>query len=294
MSLTPEQRAAREGKLTASRVGVLMNGGDEALYDLWRELTGDPSYAPADLSGVWAVQLGTVTEELNLDWYQRRTGREVTRRGEVVISRERPWASCTLDGWDGAYPSERGQAGPGMARRGTAGRGEARQGMEPAVIEAKHVSGFEPLETIVARYTPQLMWQQYVTGSRLAVLSIIQGAREPVIEDVPLDDDYLAELLRRADEFWRCVASLTPPVAPPPVEPPRPAAMREVDMGASNSWAEYATRWIESQQPAKVFKDAEKELKSLTPDDARHAFGHGVQVKRSRNGALRISQSDVP
>ena len=51
MALTPEQRAARDGKLTASRVGVLMNGGDEALYDLWRDLTGDPSYTPTDLSG---------------------------------------------------------------------------------------------------------------------------------------------------------------------------------------------------------------------------------------------------
>ena len=290
MSLTPEQRAAREGKLTASRVGVLMNGGDEALYDLWRELTGDPSHVPADLSDVWAVQLGTVTEELNLDWYQRRTGREVTRRGEVVISRERPWASCTLDGWDGAYPSERGQAGPGMARRGTAGRGEARQGMEPAVIEAKHVSGFEPLETIVARYTPQLMWQQYVTGSRLAVLSIIQGAREPVIEDVPLDDDYLAELLRRADEFWRCVVSLTPPVAPPPVAPPLPAAARTIDMSGSNAWAAHASAWIEHRDGAVAFRTAEKEIKALVPEDASRAHGHGVEVKRARNGALRIGE----
>ena len=70
MSLTAEQLRAREGKLTASRVKVLMDGDDQALYDLWRELMSDPSYEQPDLSGVWAVQLGSLTEELNLNWYE--------------------------------------------------------------------------------------------------------------------------------------------------------------------------------------------------------------------------------
>ena len=267
MTLTPEQLAAREGKLTASRVGVLMNGGDAAVHDLWRELTGDPSYEPDDLSGVWPVQLGTITEGLNLDWYERRTGRAITRRGEVVVSQEREWAAATLDGWDSDHPEG------------------------PAVIEAKHVGGFELIETVIARYMPQVHWQMYVTGARLAVLSVIQGAKAPVLEAVALDDGYLAELLRRADEFWRCVASLAPPVAPPPVEPPRPAAARTVDMGASNSWAEHAASWIATQQSAREFKTAEKEIKALVPGDAASAYGHGIEAKRARNGAITIKET---
>ena len=111
-----------------------------------------------------------------------------------------------------------------------------------------------------------------------------------MLEEVPLDPDYLAELLRRADEFWRCVASLTPPVAPPPVEPPRPAAAREVDMGASNAWAAHASAWIEHRDGAAAFRTAEKEIKALVPEDASRAHGHGIEVKRSRNGALRIGE----
>ena len=266
MTLTAEQLEAREGKLTASRVGVLMNGDDGAVRDLWRELTGDPSYAPSDLSGVWAVQLGSATEVLNLEWYGRKTGHAPTRRGEVVTSQERPWAACTLDGWDADHPEG------------------------SAVIECKHVGGFEPPETVLARYMPQVHWQMYVTGVSHAVLSVIQGAKEPVIEEVPLDSDYLAELLQRADEFWRCVETLTPPVAPPPVDPPRPAAVREVHMSGNNAWAANAGDWLDNRDAAKAFKEAEKEIKSLVPDDAGRAFGHGIECKRARNGALRIGE----
>lgn len=266
MTLTAAQLEAREGRLTASRVGVLMNGDDAAHYDLWRECTGDPSYEAPDLSAVWAVQLGSFTEGLNLSWYTLKQDRGLTRCGEVAVSEERPWAACTLDGWDAEHPAG------------------------PAVIEAKHVGGFEPRERVIARYTPQVHWQMYCTGARMAVLSIIEGAREPVLEEVPRDDDYLDELLRRADEFWRCVSSLTPPVAAPPVDPPRPAALREIDMGGSNSWATYAADWLDSRDAAKTFKTAEKEIKALVPDDAGRAHGAGIEVKRSRNGALRIGE----
>ncbi len=284
MALSAEQLEAREGKLTASRVGVLMNGDDAALHDLWRECTGDPSYEPPDLSGVWPVQLGSHTEVLNLRWYTRKVGRAVTRQGEVVVSQERDWAAATLDGWDAAYP---------LARPGEAGLGEAGQGMEPAVIEAKHVGGFEPRETVVARYMPQVHWQMYCTDARLAVLSIIEGARGPALEEVPRDDDYLAELLRRADAFWRCVETLTPPVALPPADPPRPVAARVVDMGQSNSWANFAADWLENRGAAKTFNAAVKELKALTPDDAKQAHGAGIQATRARNGALRITESSL-
>ena len=269
MSLSADQLRARAGKLTASRVRVLMDGSDQDLYDLWRELTGDPSYEQPDLSGVWAVQLGSLTEELNLNWYEYRTGREVIRRGEVVASQERPWAACTLDGW--------------TEEPGNPAGGDRRE----TVIECKHVSGFEPLEKVVARYMPQIHWQMYCTGAWLAVLSVIEGAREPRIEEVPLDRGYLDELLRRADLLWRCVETLTPPVALPPAEPPKPAT-REVDMTDNTDWASPAAAWLEHRPAAIVFRSAERAIKELVPADASRVHGHGITVQRSRNGALRI------
>ena len=111
-----------------------------------------------------------------------------------------------------------------------------------------------------------------------------------MVEEVRLHSDYVSELLQRADDFWRYVTSLTPPVMPPPVEPPRPAAAREVDMSTSNEWGSFAPDWIEHRDAAKAFQDAEKKLKALVPDDAARAYGHGIEVKKARNGALRIGE----
>ncbi|HWG06035.1 MAG TPA: YqaJ viral recombinase family protein, partial [Beijerinckiaceae bacterium] len=169
--LTEQQLKARDGRLTASRIGILMGGDEADLLDLWRELVGDPSYHAEDLSGVWPVQLGTVTETLNLEWYERKTGNKLTRHGEVVVCPAADWAAATLDAWDATKP------GP---------------------IDAKHVGGFEPREKVVARYTPQLFWQMIVTGARWSALSIIEGAREPVIEEVLWQAKYAAELWARA------------------------------------------------------------------------------------------------
>jgi hypothetical protein len=99
MALTAAQLEARKGKLTASAIGALMSGDPAKVKELWQRMVGDPAYVEPDFSRAWPVQLGTVTEELNLDWYTVKTKREITLRGEVVVSDELPWAAATLDGW---------------------------------------------------------------------------------------------------------------------------------------------------------------------------------------------------
>lgn len=97
--LTVDQLQAREGKITASRVGVLMSGDEAKILALWREMLGLEE--PPDLSGVWPVRRGEATEQLNLDWFQEKQGKPVIRRGEVVVHPDYDWAACTLDGWIG-------------------------------------------------------------------------------------------------------------------------------------------------------------------------------------------------
>ena len=43
-----QQFAARENKLTASRVAALMTGNADKIPDRWRELIGDPAFVPED------------------------------------------------------------------------------------------------------------------------------------------------------------------------------------------------------------------------------------------------------
>lgn len=258
--LTEKQKAARDGKLTASMVGVLMGGDPVKILDLWKLMVGDPSYSEPDLSDVWPVQLGSHTESLHLDWVEKRSGNPITRRGEVVVAPGNQWAACTLDGWINEMP-----------------------------IEAKHVGAFQKPDDIRARYQAQLHWQMIITQTKRCILSVIYGANEPVKEIVDFDEAYGAELAKRAEQFMRCVESLTPPVTLPAVEPPKPIELfRKVDMGGSNSWAENAANWIANKSAAKLFEVAVKELKALIEPDVGEAFGAGIIITRNKAGSLSI------
>lgn len=257
--LTQEQIKLRAGKLTASRVGILMSGNEAKIYDLWREVCGDPEYVAPDLSRIWPVQLGSHTEVLNLDWYALKRGVEVTRRGEVVIHPKFDWAAATLDGWDDS---------------------------ECVPIETKHVGGREPLDRILARYCAQFHWQMIVTETKYLFASIIEAANEPLIERIEFDHDYAAELWQRAVKFMGHVETLTAPVPMPAVVSPVSADIL-YDMTGRNEWADSAVVWLDTYVASKKAIAAEKALKILVPSDAKVCRGHGVEVSRDR--AMRLS-----
>lgn len=260
--LTAAQLAAREGKLTASAVSCLMTGDETKMLRLWQELVGDPAFVPEDMRAIWPVRLGETTESLNAEWYTRKTGRKLTRQGDVVIHPDAEWAACTLDGWDDYYP---------------------------APFEAKHVGGREALATILARYQPQLHWQMTVTQTKQAVLSVIEGSSEPIVEVIPFDEAYGKELWRRAEAFMQCVWSLTPPVALGAVQAPVKAE-RTYDMKGSNSWAAEAATWLANHEAKKLAEGAEKALKALVPADAARCHGYGIQITRNRAGSLALRE----
>jgi hypothetical protein len=258
MSLTAEQIAARKGKLTASRVAVLMNSDAAGIDRLYREMIG--ACDPENLDHIWAVRLGSVTEKLNLDWFEMHYG-QLTQRGAVVVHPEHKWAAATLDAW---HPST------------------------PCPVETKHVGGREPLEVIIERYQPQMQWQMLVTETEECALSVIMGASEPVVEFIPADADYQKEMLERGAAFMLCVKTRNPPVELPPPPPPPVIPTRKVDMTGSNMWANAAGRWLENREAARAAKEAEGELKSVVPEDAREAYGHGVLIKRDRARRLKL------
>jgi hypothetical protein len=70
--LSPEQIAWRKKHLTASDVRCLMEGDKDKIHALWREKICDPTYEREDLSNIWAVYLGTHTEDLHLNWIERK------------------------------------------------------------------------------------------------------------------------------------------------------------------------------------------------------------------------------
>ncbi len=260
--LSPEQMRLRHGKLTASGVGALMSGDAEGILLLWKEMIGEAE--PERLDDVWAVQLGSATENLNLDWFERKNRLIVSRRGEVVTHPDYPWAACTLDGF-------------------------ISDGLDGYPLDAKHCGGREPIEVIVDRYQPQMQWQMFVTGAQQCALSIILGANEPVVEYIDRADDYIDEMVKRGQQFMDFVERRIPPVALPPVSPPADATAI-YGMEGDQRWVHSAQRWLQTHGAAESAKDAEKVLKSLVPEDAAKCFGCGVRITRDRAGRLSLRE----
>jgi len=79
------------------------------------------------------------------------------------------------------------------------------------------------------------------------------------------------------------------------LKPPRPRieAVRIVDMSSSNSWADFAAVYRNTREAFLEHERARGELKSLMPEDAKEAIGHGVRAKRSKAGAVSFDLMDA-
>jgi predicted phage-related endonuclease len=249
----------RRGFIGGSDAPIIMGDDEAALIHLWRVKRGE--IEPEDLSGNLLVQLGRVTEDLNRAWYARNTGQTI----ECVQHRLRhpvlKWMGATVDGL-------------------VAGSG--------AVFEAKFMLPWSFSEEAAAeKHMAQLQHNMWVTNARGAALSIITGGGKWVEIKIPADSLYQHLLLTAEKKFWRCVESGEPPRVFG-AEPPRPRieAIRIIDMGTSNSWAEFAALFRNTRGAFLEHERAKAELKGLMPEDAKEAIGHGVRAKRSKSGAV--------
>lgn len=260
--LSPEQIAARKDKLTSSRVACLMTGEAAEILQLYKEMIGEVE--EEDLSKVWGVQLGTVTEKLNLDWYELRKN-PLTRRGEFVVHPHHDWAGCTLDAWDDTLCCP---------------------------VEAKHVGGRESIETIVDRYQPQLQWQMECATANQCAISIIEGASPPIVEYIERDAAYAAEMVKRGQQFMHCVAMRRPAVALPPISAPV-IISKIYDFTGNNRWARAAGTWLLTKAAARDHAEAERDLKEIVPEDAKKVTGYGVQITRDRARRLTLREMTI-
>jgi predicted phage-related endonuclease len=251
--------ADRRSFVGGSDARIIMGDDEGSLVRLWREKRGEVE--PEDLSGNLIVQLGNVTEELNRLWYERNTGQVITGVQRRVFHPVKRWMAATLDGM-------------------IEGTG--------AVFEAKFMLPWTFSEEAAAeKHMAQLQHNMWVTDTRTAVLSIITGGGKWVEMALPADPLYQHLLLTAEKKFWRCVQDgETPRLFG--VEPPRPRieAVRIVDMSTSNAWAEFADSFRRTRPAFLEHERTKAELKSLMPEDAREAIGHGVRAKRSKSGAI--------
>ena len=255
----------RKSFIGGSDARVIMGGDVGRLIRLWQEKRGDVQ--PEDLTDDLIVQLGSITEDLNRNWYERSTGNAVDDIQRRVHHPVHKWMAATLDG---------------------------RIRQTGAVFEAKFMLPWNfSEETAAEKHMAQLQHNMWVLAARSAVLSIITGGGKWVEIEVHADPLYQHLLLTAEKKFWRCVQTGDPP-APFGIEAPRPrlASFKIVDMSSSNSWASLAATYLETRAAHQTHEVTKAELKKLVPEDAKAAIGHGIEARRSKSGAISFEVSE--
>ena len=137
------------------------------------------------------------------------------------------------------------------------------------------------------KHMAQLQHNMLVAGTKRSVLSIINGGGKWIEIAIEADPIYQTILIAAEKGFWRAVKTGEPP-ALFDCEPPKPRieVVRVVDMNASNSWAEFACLFRDTHGAHADHERAKSELKSLMPEDAKEAMGHGIRARRSKSGAV--------
>jgi predicted phage-related endonuclease len=260
LGLPKEAVEARVHAIGGSDANIILSGKPERILRLWEEKTGRAE--PEDLSGNLAVVMGQFTEPLNAAWFQLQTGLEITRRNVSQICDIADWRAATLDGVVGE---------------------------DEAVWEAKHTNPFSREQEALAQWMPQLHHNMDVAHIGVAHLSMFRGNSVWSTYRIDYDPAYGAALLNAEWDFWMAVLSDEPPVPYPAVPIPAAVMVKEVDMTGDNTWAACADEWLRTRDAAKRNEEAKDGLKRLIAPDVAIAFGHGVEFRRDKRGALRIS-----
>jgi predicted phage-related endonuclease len=250
---------SRRRTIGGSDARIIMGRDEGALVRLWQEKRGEAE--PPDYSDNLIIQLGLATEALNRRWFERTTGQVIKDVQSWIRHPVIRWMAATLDGL-------------------VEGTG--------AVFEAKFMLPWSFSEQAAAeKHMPQLQHNMWVTNARESVLSIITGGGKWIEIRISADPLYQHLLLTAEKKFWRCVQSGEPPSLFG-VESPRARieAVRIVDMSSSNAWAEFSDLFRRTREAYLEHEHAKAELKTLVPEDAKEAIGHGIRAKRSKSGAV--------
>ena len=269
LGLTVEQILARREGVGGSDAGRIMRG---EWAQLWREKTGLAE--PEDLSGNLAVQMGNVTEDFNAHWFEKVTGRFVSRRGDRVKSDRYPWMVANLDG---VTKTTRGLF---------------------AYWDAKHTGRSD--EAMVLRYTPQMTHCATILGFDWWVLSVFVGNSKHEIIEQEVDAFYAEELIAKEREFWGYVErNEEPKDEMPPVLAPKPAPLLrtvQLEDAFKDTWPNWAAEMIglfgsfaSTHAAAAAHAIAREEIKRILPDDVGLITRGNIKVNRTKSGSITIA-----
>ena len=160
----------------------IMSTNVKDIHDLWLLKTqrkeGD------DLSNVLPVQIGTLTEDFNLSWFTKQTGKKTEPYPREYIKND--FRMAHFDGW---CPDEQ------------------------ALIECKHTNHYNKMVHVRSRYYAQIQHYLMMSDADVCYLSVLFGNARWEYCAIPSHQDYQEILAYRQEKFWDMVVNNNEPTA---------------------------------------------------------------------------------
>lgn len=255
----------RKGFIGGSDMNVIMNGD---WRKLWLVKTGRQE--SDDLSNNLAVQLGSYTEQFNIDWFSKSLTNDryissTSTQQEFKIL----WQDIPLKGTVDAIVKP-----------------------DHAILECKHTYEYNTMENCLRQYMPQMQFYMWLAQSDSCYLSIIFGNRKWECVNVSADKNYLERMQVHLSEFWRCVSEDTEPFQTPAqisIDKILVDDMVRRDATGDNEFISLCHDYISFQEEAQAFESAKNDLKAMVGDNEREVYCDLLTIKRDKRGSLRIT-----
>ena len=158
-------------------------------YELYLEKIGDKE--PDDLSDVLPVQMGIHTEDFNIRWFEKQTGRSVHGHQETFFHTKYDFMYAHVDGM--IMPN----------------KDELDTGV--AILECKHTNAFTNEIKTADKYKAQIQHYLMCAGSKKCFLSMLFGNMKYGLAEIYVDEEFQKQLIAAEVLFWHMVQTKTPP-----------------------------------------------------------------------------------
>mgnify|MGYP000191610417 FL=1 len=251
----------RTGFIGGSDCVKIMNGN---WLELWQIKTGRVD--PDDLSRNIAVQLGSWTEDFNLEWFEHEH--------DCVLSNHQHEYKLKI----GTVPAK--------------GIIDAKWGS--FIVEAKHTNPYKSMDDIIEYYMPQIQLYCYLAKADGAYFSVIFGNSKWESSHVSFDLRYFDSMWAVVSDFWGYVVRdeepigiQTPDISIDKIEVDN---MVKRDASTDNQFIDAAVTYINGYEHNRVFENAKKDLKQMVGSNEREVYCDHLTIKRDKRGSLRITR----
>tara|TARA_Y100000401_G_C8301875_1_gene214599 strand:- start:23 stop:841 length:819 start_codon:yes stop_codon:yes gene_type:complete len=268
MAEVPKLSPMKEEFIRGSDMVSLMRGEWHKLYQIKKGLVGRD-----DLSNMFNVQLGTFTEDFNLQWAEKIYDYKFINKFQV--SQTKQYGNITLQGSPDGMDKE-----------------------HKVIIECKHTHSMNTMENMINYYMPQIQFYLYITQYKKCLLSVIFGNKWEAVE-IDSSFAYQEKILQSIKMFWEHITHNKEPegdehgtnriVIDKKITNKIPINSKtKRDVSQSNSFATNCNTYLENEEGYEKFVNAKKYLKEEIKPNESEIYNDKISVKRDKRGSIRI------